>query len=208
MLQPVRVFLWNALKSGYYMRMSHIVLDRDGTLIRHIPYLHDSSQVELLPTVREGLEALLGAGHRLYLHTNQSGIGRGQFTLEQAVACNDAMLRLLDLGTDLFRDMRISPERPDEEVRYRKPSPNFGRELLAKYGISEDDLYYLGDNVTDLLTARNIGCRGAGVDTGGHDLRRMLRDHGLEGEYPVFDRFIDAAEYVIAGGSAGSRIRS
>src|SRR5690606_29851527 len=135
--------------------MSHVVLDRDGTLIRHIPYLHDPSQVEILPTVREGVEALLHAGHKLYLHTNQSGIGRGRFTLEQASACNEAMLRLLGLGMDLFQDMCISPERPDEEVLYRKPSPNFGLELLAKYGMAKNDLYYLGDNLTDLLTARN-----------------------------------------------------
>lgn len=54
----------------------------------------------------------------------------------------------------------------------------------------------MGDNVTDLLTAKNIGCMGVGVNTGVHDLRQALLEQGLEGSFPVFDCFLDAASHV------------
>jgi D-glycero-D-manno-heptose 1,7-bisphosphate phosphatase len=184
------------------LRMKYLVLDRDGTLVRHIPYLHDPSQVEVLPTVVEGLTKLVHSGYRLFLHTNQSGIGRGYFSLEDALACNEAMLKLIGMGQDLFEDVCICPETPKQPVAFRKPSPIFGRSILAKYGVDASQMAYIGDNSSDLMTAKNIGCLGIGIDTGLHDLRQLLRDEGLEGQFPVFDTFLAASEHVIELGQA------
>lgn len=177
--------------------MVYVVLDRDGTLIRHIPYLCDPAQVEVLPTVVAGLARLVESRHKLFLHTNQSGVGRGYFSLADAIACNDAMLEKIGLGSDLFEDMCVCPEAPDQDINYRKPSSKYGFEILEKYGKSTQDICYVGDNVTDLLTAKNIGCVGVGVNTGIHDLRQALLERGLEGSFPVFDCFLDAASYVV-----------
>lgn len=178
--------------------MIYVVLDRDGTLIRHIPYLCDPAQVEVLPTVVAGLTRLVASGHKLFLHTNQSGVGRGYFSLAEAIACNDAMLEQIGLGDDLFEDICVCPEAPDQHISYRKPSSRYGLEILKKYGKNTQDLCYIGDNVTDLLTAKNIGCAGVGVTTGVRDLRQALTEQGLEGSFPVFDCFVDAATYVAA----------
>jgi D-glycero-D-manno-heptose 1,7-bisphosphate phosphatase len=178
-------------------KMKHIFLDRDGTLIRHIPYLCDPAQVQLLPTVVAGLKRLLEARCQIFLHTNQSGIGRSYFSLADAVACNDEMLDQIGLGRELFKGICICPEAPDQAISYRKPSPAYGLEMIEKYGIDKGAICYIGDNVTDLLTASNIGCAGVGVNTGLHDLRTMLREHGLEGSVPVFECFIDAVNHVL-----------
>lgn len=177
--------------------MVYVVLDRDGTLIRHIPYLCDPAQVDVLPTVVAGLTRLVESRHKLFLHTNQSGVGRGYFSLADAVACNEAMLEKIGLGDDLFEDICVSPEAPDQDINYRKPSSKYGFEILKKYGKSPQDICYIGDNVTDLLTAKNIGCLGVGVNTGVHDLRQALLEQGLGGSFPVFDCFLDAASYVV-----------
>lgn len=176
--------------------MVYVVLDRDGTLIRHIPYLCDPAQVEVLPTVVAGLTRLQASGHKLFLHTNQSGVGRGYFPLASALACNDAMLEKIGLGHELFEGICVCPEAPDQDINYRKPSSKYGFEILGKYGKSKQDICYIGDNVTDLLTAKNIGCLGVGVNTGVHDLRQALLEQGLEDSFPVFDCFVDAANYV------------
>jgi D-glycero-D-manno-heptose 1,7-bisphosphate phosphatase len=175
-----------------------VFLDRDGTLIRHLPYLCDPALVELLPTVPEGLRLLREADCRLFLHTNQSGIGRGYFSRAQAEHCNAAMLRQIGLGDDLFEDTCICPETPDQPQQYRKPSPRYGLEILRRHAIEPRRAVYIGDNTSDLLTARNVGCQGVGVNTGMHDLRGLLREHGLAGAFEVFDSFIDAARHVIA----------
>ena len=176
-----------------------VVIDRDGTLIRHIPYLCEPAQVELLPGVREGMARLQAAGCLLFLHTNQSGVGRGYFKLEAALACNDEMVRQLGMGQRPFEAVCLSPEAPGAPVEYRKPSPRFGRELMARYEATAHDLCYIGDNLSDLLTAHNIGCRGIGVSTGVHDLERELVSEGLEGEFPIVDGFLAATAYLLAG---------
>lgn len=176
-----------------------VVIDRDGTLIRHIPYLCDPAQVELLPTVREGLVRLKSEGCLLFLHTNQSGVGRGYFTLETATRCTAEMLRQLRIGDALFEDTRVCTEAPDAKINYRKPSPRFGLELLAAYDQPKSAMCYIGDNITDLQTAKNIGCLGIGVNTGVHDLRNELASQGLEALFSVCDSFMEAIEKLLAG---------
>jgi len=179
-----------------------IVIDRDGTLIRHIPYLCEPTQVEILSTVRDGLARLQAAGCLLFLHTNQSGVGRGYFALEVAMCCNDEMLRQLGFGDQLFAAVCVCPEAPDEVIEYRKPSPRFGQEMLARYGKNAGDICYVGDNVTDLLTAKNIGCQGLGVNTGVHDLHRELAAQGLAEHFPVYASFGEAVDSLLARSEA------
>lgn len=168
---------------------NYVILDRDGTLIRHVHYLCEPAKVALLPGVAEGLRRLRAAGCLLFLHTNQSGVARGLFTLADAVACNDRMIEQIGLGQQVFADICIAPEAPGDPLLLRKPSPHFGRAIMAEYGARPDNLFYVGDNITDLQTARNLGCHGIGVSTGVSD----LRDSG----FPVFDDFLGAALHII-----------
>jgi len=61
-----------------------IFLDRDGTLVYDIGYPRCPDQVQLLPGVREALAILRDHGFRLALVINQSGVGRGWVTMEEA----------------------------------------------------------------------------------------------------------------------------
>lgn len=148
-----------------------LILDREGTLIEHVPYLHKPADVRVLPGVREGLAAARAAGLKLFLHTNQSGVGDG----EQA-----------------------APEHPKEPAVYRKPSPRFAREIMAEHGFASGELCYIGDRGSDLETAHAAGTRAVGVATGLDDLEAELREAGL-GHYPVFKSFRAAIDHVLSG---------
>ena len=63
-----------------------LFLDRDGTLIIDKVYLADPAGVELIPGVAAGLGRARSLGYKLFLFTNQSGIGRGYYTLAAAEA--------------------------------------------------------------------------------------------------------------------------
>jgi D-glycero-D-manno-heptose 1,7-bisphosphate phosphatase len=186
--------------------VKYVFLDRDGTLIRHVPYLSDPRQVELLPTVIEGLAQLRAAGCRLILHSNQSGVGRGYFPLEAALACNEAMLLQIGMGPDLFVETCICPEAPGQDIVYRKPSPRFAREVMSRHGVTANQLVYIGDNASDLETAKNVGCAGVGVATGVHDLRDSARAKGL-GSAPIFESFLAAARYVLTDAEVPHAVR-
>jgi D-glycero-D-manno-heptose 1,7-bisphosphate phosphatase len=143
--------------------MKCIVLDRDGTLIKYIPYLYQPELIELLPNVREVLCYFKDCGYKLFLHTNQSGVSRGYFQMSDVNRCNEKLIDLLDLGSDLFERICIAPDLESCSNNYRKPSSLFANEIISEYGILNSDLVYIGDNESDLQTALNIGCVGIGI---------------------------------------------
>lgn len=174
-----------------------LILDRDGTLIVHVPYLSDPAKVELLPGVRDGLRAARDAGVTLFLHSNQSGVGRGMYSLEAVDACNRRLIELLGLGEAPFARICIAPERPEEPSVYRKPSPVFAREIMQEFGFAPGEICCIGDRGLDLETAERAGLRGVGVATGLDDLRAEIAAANFKRSYPVFDRFDDAIRYVL-----------
>lgn len=137
-----------------------LFLDRDGTLIKHIPYLSDPHQVELLFGVREALHLALKKNILLFLFTNQSGVGRGWFTLEDVHKCNEAMLNLLALPRCSFTEICIAPEAPTDTPIYRKPSPRFIIEMIKKYNLHPHLCYMIGDQPVDMDTAKRANING------------------------------------------------
>ena len=65
-----------------------IFLDRDGTINVDFGYVYKTQELELLPGVAEALRIFQELGYLLIVITNQSGIGRGYFTLEDAEQFN------------------------------------------------------------------------------------------------------------------------
>lgn len=138
-----------------------VFLDRDGTIIRDAHYLGDPAQVELLPGAAEAIGKLHEAGFLLFLHTNQSGIGRGFFTIETVHRCNDRMVELLGLGTSIFTGICIAPESPDQPAIYRKPNPRFIDESVVSHGIDRSRSWMVGDKAIDVETGINAGLNAA-----------------------------------------------
>ncbi|MCE9629982.1 MAG: HAD-IIIA family hydrolase [Planctomycetia bacterium] len=149
-----------------------VFLDRDGTLIENRHYLASPEGVALLPGVREALARVRDAGAKLFLFTNQSGVGRGMFTLADVEAVNRRMIDALELGDDLFAGVCIAPERPDEPPVYRKPSPRFIHEMLAAHAIVAETAWMVGDAPTDWEAGINAGIHSAAI----------VRDPGAEVE--------------------------
>jgi D-glycero-D-manno-heptose 1,7-bisphosphate phosphatase len=106
-----------------------VFLDRDGTLVEEVPYLHDPERLALLPGVGE-LAALAVAGYALVVVTNQAGVARGLYD-EAAVAAVHRRLRRLLAGAGVRLDAVLyCPHHPEGTVaayartcRDRKPGP-------------------------------------------------------------------------------------
>lgn len=146
-----------------------LFLDRDGTLIVDKDYLADPAGVELIPGVAEALRTARDHGFRLFLFTNQSGIGRGYHTLADAEACNRRMLDLIGLGDALFTDTCIAPEAPGQPSLYRKPSPRFILGSIARHHLDPAQCWMVGDRESDLEAGLAAGIHAAAVCTGKYD---------------------------------------
>ena len=147
----------------HHPRPQAIFLDRDGTLIENRHYLSSPEGVAVLPGVRDALARAREAGTKLFLFTNQSGVGRGYFTLADVEAVNWRMIDAIGLGDDLFAGICVAPERPDEPPVYRKPSPRFIQEMLAEHGLAAEAAWMVGDAPSDWEAGINAGVRTAAI---------------------------------------------
>jgi D-glycero-D-manno-heptose 1,7-bisphosphate phosphatase len=140
-----------------------IFFDRDGTLIEHVPYLAKPDDVLLRPRTANAIRCALDAGYLLFLFTNQSGVGRGYFTLEDVRKTNARMIDLFGIGPDVFTQTCIPTERPDEPSRYRKPSPAFILEMVDAYNLDKAQSWMVGDAPSDWQAGINAGINVAAI---------------------------------------------
>lgn len=172
-----------------------LILDRDGTLIRHIEYLSNPADVELLPGVKDGIKVLKELGYHLFLHTNQSGVGRNYFKIEQVEECNRVMQNLLELGPNLFDRICIATEKPSDTIFYRKPSPKFAIEIMNSFGFEPYQVFHIGDRYSDLEVSINLGTTAIGVNTGIVDLIGELKGKGMLNKFQVMKDFNEVVQY-------------
>lgn len=146
-----------------------LFLDRDGTLILDKHYLAEPTGVEIIPGVPDTLRRARALGYRLFLFTNQSGIARGLHTLDDVLRCNTRMEELLGLPAPLFTDICIAPEGADDPQHYRKPSPRFILESIARHGLDPAHCWMVGDRDADVEAGLNARINVAAVCTGKYD---------------------------------------
>jgi D-glycero-D-manno-heptose 1,7-bisphosphate phosphatase len=140
-----------------------VLLDRDGTLIRDVPFLYEPDKVELLPGVPEGLLELQRAGFRLAIVTNQQGIGLGYFGIQEFIAVNQRLLRMLhENGVTIWR-VFFCPHSLAEECECRKPRVGMLRRAMEESGTDPGDCYLVGDSASDMAAARAAGCHAISV---------------------------------------------
>ena len=175
----------------------YIVFDRDGTLIKHVPYLCDPSKVELLPAVKQAIKILLDRNCKLFLHTNQSGVARGYFSLEDVNKCNMQMINLLGFGTTIFKEICVAPDFPANKISYRKPSTKFGIEIINKYKIDVKNMIYIGDSLSDIETGVNIGCKTIAVNTGLIPISDLILRNNNINNCKVSPSLLDAVKTII-----------
>ncbi len=134
-------------------------LDRDGTLIRDVPFLHDPARVELLPGVPEGLKSLQDAGFALVIVTNQQGIGLGYYTEHDFIEVNRELFRqLAPAGVHVSR-IYYCPHSLADECECRKPGSLLLEQALHYYDAAPERCYFLGDSSADCKAAEAVGCR-------------------------------------------------
>jgi rfaE bifunctional protein nucleotidyltransferase chain/domain len=136
-----------------------IFLDRDGTLIRDIPFLHDPLRVELLPGVLDGLSDLQRAGFTLVLITNQQGIGLGYYTEAEFIQVNQALFRQFAPAGIRISRIYYCPHSLAEDCECRKPGKLLLENALRHFGTDPDGCYMIGDSPSDCQAAASVGCR-------------------------------------------------
>jgi histidinol-phosphate phosphatase family protein len=138
-----------------------VLFDRDGTLVRDVPYNGRPELVEPMPGAAAAAARLRAAGVRLGVVTNQSAVGRGLITPAQLTAVNERVDALLGP----FGAWAICPHGPDDGCRCRKPEPYLVRKAAAELGVDPADCVVIGDIGADAAAALAAGARAVLVPT-------------------------------------------
>lgn len=136
-----------------------VFLDRDGTLIEEREYLHKPGEVVLFSGAPAALKQLQDAGFKLFLVTNQSGVGRGFFPLEAVEKVHAHLANELAQHGVKFEKIYIAPEAPEQPSRGRKPSPQFLFDARDEFGLDLSQSYLIGDKLIDLECGWNAGVK-------------------------------------------------
>ncbi len=151
-----------------------VFLDRDGTLIEEVEFLSRPEQVRLIPGAARAVSALNRAGYRVVLVTNQSGVARGLFTLDDLERIHQRLRELLAGEGARLDAIYVCPHHPREGTApeftrpcgCRKPAPGMFRDAVAKLKLDPAASVWVGDRWRDLAAAEAMGGRSVLVMTG------------------------------------------
>jgi imidazoleglycerol-phosphate dehydratase/histidinol-phosphatase len=178
-----------------------LFIDRDGTIVVEPPdnYQIDTfEELEFLPGAISGLKNVSGLDYELVLASNQDGLGTAAYPEERFWPIHNLMLGVLANEGVVFSDQLIDRTMPAENAPTRKP----GTAMFGKYTGGDYDLagsFVIGDRITDITLARNLGARGILVQPREMGLQ-MVSEAGLEDTCAlVTDDWVDIAEYLRLG---------
>ena len=132
-----------------------VFIDRDGTIMEDTDYCSHPKDVRIFPGVLEALRRLKSRGFKIIIVTNQSGIGRGLFTLDQYRAVESEVLR--QLGDGLVDATYYCPDAPGHHSECRKPAPGMVVKATRDHQIDLSHSFLIGDKEADVECAHNAG---------------------------------------------------
>jgi histidinol-phosphate phosphatase family protein len=165
-----------------------VLFDRDGTLIRDVPYNGDPDAVVAMPGARAALDRLRAAGLRLGVVTNQSGVARGLITRDQVDAVNARVEELLGP----FDAWQLCPHDEHAGCRCRKPAPGMIHAVARALGTEASRCVLVGDIGSDITAAAAAGALGVLVPT------RVTRPAEVAAAPVVATDLADAVEWTLA----------
>ena len=136
-----------------------VFLDRDGTIIEEKVYLHRPEEVVIFPRAAQALIKLQSAGFLLFIVTNQPGVGRGYFHMDDVNPVHAHLLQKLAEQEVHFTQVYVAPEAPGQLIHGRKPSPKLLFEAREEFGVDLSKSYMIGDKMVDLECGWNAGVK-------------------------------------------------
>lgn len=163
-----------------------VFLDRDGVINVEVSYLGDPARFQLLPGVAAAIRRLNQAGLPVIVVTNQSGIGRGYYSLAAMTAVHQRLDAELAAAGAHVDALYFCPHRPEDGCSCRKPAPGMFVQAASELGVDLARSVIIGDKFSDLVAGKAVGCRGVLVLTG-HGAEERARGGPLEPEYVAAD---------------------
>jgi D-glycero-D-manno-heptose 1,7-bisphosphate phosphatase len=157
-----------------------VILDRDGTIVVDRNYLADPQGLQFLPGAAEGLRRLHQDGYRLVVISNQSGVGRGLFSLERLQHINARLAQMVSAAGARIDGIYCCPHRPDEHCDCRKPQTGLLQQAAHELRFDPRKAFVVGDKGSDIELGRRVGATTVLISTHAHHGGRHGGKHSQE----------------------------
>jgi D-glycero-D-manno-heptose 1,7-bisphosphate phosphatase len=140
-----------------------VFLDRDGVInevkTKRVKFVNKPEQFYFLEGVKEAVKLLTDAGYKLFVVTNQGGVGLGYLSHEHLQNIHDYMVRELETAGGRIYEVSCCTHKPHEGCTCRKPEPGMIIGLSERYNLDLSASYMIGDREPDIEAGRKAGCK-------------------------------------------------
>lgn len=143
-----------------------VFLDRDGVLIKDVGYLKNPDGIILMPEAIEALIDLKKNGFLLIIVTNQAGVAKGFFTVNDLKNVNSRLLQIYKDNGVVIDDLYFCPHHENGTVEpynikcsCRKPDTGMITDGAGKFNIDAGVSFMVGDKDSDIMLAKNSGLK-------------------------------------------------
>lgn len=182
--------------------MKIVILDRDGVInYESRAYIKNPKEWVPLPGSLEAIADLTKAGFKIFVTTNQSGVGRGYFSLETLHDIHNTMLDAIKEIGGHIEKIYFCPHSPTDGCACRKPLTGMFTKLSSEYDLDLQKINppYIGDSLRDLQVAKATGCKFyliAGTGGDGHETLAQITPEQKE-QIHIFNSLLDATRYIL-----------
>jgi D-glycero-D-manno-heptose 1,7-bisphosphate phosphatase len=146
-------------------------------------YLSRVEEMEYFPDTLKALQLFQQMDYEIFVVTNQSGVGRGYFSLENVYVIHRQLQNdLRENKLAPFKDFGICPHSPDDKCDCRKPSGKMILDLVAKHHLDPQKSFMVGDKLIDAECGKNAGVQG------------ILVRSKVAGDFPHFKTLLEFAQ--------------
>lgn len=174
-----------------------VFIDRDGTINKHIPYLDNIDNLILIDGVAEAIKLLNKNNFFVIVITNQSGLGRGFFSLEKLGKLHEKLITLLSEKEAEIDNLYFCPHMPEDGCSCRKPETGLLDKAREEFSIDPKKSFMIGDRLSDVEAGQKFGCQSILVLTGYGKSELDLDSKSILKKAIVSDNLHEAVKYIV-----------
>ncbi|RYA23152.1 D-glycero-beta-D-manno-heptose-1,7-bisphosphate 7-phosphatase [Malaciobacter halophilus] len=130
-------------------------IDRDGVINTDKNYVYKKEDFEFIDGVMDALLYLQEKEFKLFIITNQSGIGRAYYQKEDFEKLTSWMLKEFEKNSIKIHEVKYCPHSPEANCNCRKPKTGMIDEICKAYDIDLKNSWLIGDKDSDIKCAQN-----------------------------------------------------
>jgi histidinol-phosphate phosphatase family protein len=171
-----------------------IFLDRDGVIIKNrANYVRSWDDVALIPKAVLALKRVKLSPYKIVIVTNQSVVGRGMISIEEAIQINKQLVAEITRYGGRIDGVWMCPHAPEARCDCRKPEPGLFLQAAHALALDLEQSIMVGDAITDLMAAQTAGVSRIALVRSGRGEKQLALASGYKSlRYSVYDNLLDA----------------